>query len=273
MSFSREQLQQAAEEAFADKISAQDAKREIEETISLLDSGQIRVCEKRGDEWLVNEWIKKAILLYFKIRPMEKIEVGPFTWVDKIPLKKWTGEEGTRIVPHALTRYGAHVSAGAIQMPSYVNIGAFVGSGTMVDTWATVGSCAQIGKNVHLSGGVGIGGVLEPVQASPVIVEDNAFIGSRCIIVEGTLIEEGAVIGAGVKITASTKILDVTQKEPVLYRGRVPKYSVVIPGSTIKEFPAGSYGVGCALIIGKRSEKTDKKVSLTETLRDFDVPV
>jgi 2,3,4,5-tetrahydropyridine-2-carboxylate N-succinyltransferase len=252
---------------------SKEATNAIEKTVELLNVGEIRVCNKINDEWQVNQWIKKAILLYFRIKKMEKIECGPFTYVDKIPLKNWTGKEGTRIVPHSVSRYGSYIAPGAITMPSYVNIGAYVDSGTMVDTWATVGSCAQIGKNVHLSGGVGIGGVLEPIQANPVIVEDDAFVGSRCIIVEGTIVEEGAVIGAGVTVTASTKIIDVTQDEPVIHRGRVPKYSVVIPGSTVKEFKAGSFGVSCALIIGKRSEKTDKKVSLTNVLRDYNVSV
>lgn len=246
--------------------------REVEAVVSGLDRGETTIVQKQADgKWLVNASAKKAILLYFRLQKMELIEVGPFHFVDKIPLKKWTGKEGVRVVPHALVRRGAYIESGAILMPSYVNIGARVGSGTMVDTWATVGSCAFIGKNVHLSGGVGIGGVLEPVQASPVIVEDNVFVGSRAILVEGVHIEEGAVIGAGVTITGSTKIIDVTGKSPVVLKGRVPKNSVVIPGTTEKEFPAGKFGVPCALIIGTRKESTNLKTSLTDALRDFDV--
>lgn len=245
---------------------------EVEAVVLGLDCGQTTVVQKQADgKWLVNASAKKAILLYFRLQKMELIEVGPFHFVDKIPLKKWTGKEGVRVVPHALVRRGAFIESGAILMPSYVNIGARVGSGTMVDTWATVGSCAFIGKNVHLSGGVGIGGVLEPVQASPVIVEDNVFVGSRAILVEGVHIEEGAVIGAGVTITGSTKIIDVSGKSPVVLKGRVPKNSVVIPGTTEKEFPAGKFGVPCALIIGTRKESTNLKTSLTDALRDFDV--
>lgn len=245
---------------------------EVEAVVLGLDCGQTTVVQKQADgKWLVNASAKKAILLYFRLQKMELIEVGPFHFVDKIPLKKWTGKEGVRVVPHALVRRGAFIESGAILMPSYVNIGARVGSGTMVDTWATVGSCAFIGKNVHLSGGVGIGGVLEPVQDSPVIVEDNVFVGSRAILVEGVHIEEGAVIGAGVTITGSTKIIDVSGKSPVVLKGRVPKNSVVIPGTTEKEFPAGKFGVPCALIIGTRKESTNLKTSLTDALRDFDV--
>ncbi len=245
----------------------------IEYAIDGLDSGDQRVCTKQGSEWVTQQWLKQAILLYFKINKMKLIELGEFSFVDKIPLKKWRGTEGVRVVPHALVRKGSFVSPGAILMPSYVNIGAWVGPGTMVDTWATVGSCAQIGANVHLSGGVGIGGVLEPIQANPVIIEDNVFVGSRCIIVEGAVIEEGAVLGAGVTITASTKIIDVTEKNPKISKGRVPKNSVVIPGTTMKEFPAGQFGVPAALIIGQRSESTDKKTSLTKVLREFEVSV
>lgn len=245
----------------------------IFETIEGLDAGKIRVCEKTSQGWITHEWIKKAILLYFRIQKMDVMTAGDFTYFDKIPVKQWSGEEGVRVVPHALARKGCFIEKGAILMPSYVNIGAYVGAGTMVDTWATVGSCAQIGKNVHLSGGVGIGGVLEPVQASPVIVEDNAFIGSRCIVVEGALIEEGAVLGAGVTITASTKIIDVTGASPVEYKGRVPSHSVVIPGTQMKDFPSGKYGVPCSLIIGKRKPSTDLKTSLTEALRDYQVSV
>ncbi len=245
---------------------------EVESLITALDRGEISVVKKQDDgKWLVNATAKKAILLYFRLQKMEVIEAGPFHFVDKIPLKKWTGKEGVRVVPHALVRKGAFVETGAILMPSYVNIGARVGAGTMVDTWATVGSCAYIGKNVHLSGGVGIGGVLEPVQASPVIIEDNVFVGSRAILVEGVHIEEGAVIGAGVTITGSTKIIDVTGNSPVVLKGRVPKNCVVIPGTTEKVFPAGKFGVPCALIIGTRKESTNLKTSLTDALRDFDV--
>jgi len=248
-------------------------KEAIRETIDLLDKGQIRVAEKKDKEWVVNDWVKQAILLYFPIQEMEVMEVGPFEYYDKIPLKKNWERAGVRVVPPATARYGSFIEKGAILMPSYVNIGAYVGSGTLVDTWATVGSCAQIGKNVHLSGGVGIGGVLEPPSARPVIVEDNCFIGSRCIIVEGAVIEEEAVLGAGVIITASTRIIDVSGDEPVEYRGRVPARSVVISGTMNKKFPAGEYGVPVALIIGKRKESTDKKVSLNDVLREFNVPV
>jgi 2,3,4,5-tetrahydropyridine-2-carboxylate N-succinyltransferase len=251
--------------------NAPEVQTAVAETIKGLDTGAIRVVEKSGNEFTVNEWVKKAILLHFRIQKMSVIEVGDLRFVDKIPLKKWNGKEGVRVVPHALVREGAYISSGAILMPSYTNIGAFVGSGTMVDTWATVGSCAYIGANVHLSGGVGIGGVLEPVQAKPVIVEDNAFIGSRAILVEGVHIEEGAVIAAGVTITGSTKIIDVTGPAPIVYKGRVPRNSVVIPGTVQKEFAAGTYGTPCALIIGKRKESTNQKTSLTDALRDFDV--
>ncbi len=246
----------------------QDAVREI---IEMLDKGKVRVAEKKNGEWIVNDWVKQAILLYFPIQDMQVMEVGPFEFYDKIPLKKNWKDAGVRVVPPATARYGSYIEKGAILMPSYVNIGAYVGSGTLVDTWATVGSCAQIGKNVHLSGGVGIGGVLEPPNARPVIVEDNCFIGSRCIIVEGAVIEEEAVIGAGVIITGSTRIIDVSGDKPVEYRGRVPARSVVIPGVMNKKFPAGEYGVPVALIIGKRKESTDKKVSLNEALREFGV--
>lgn len=245
----------------------------ILETLALLDQGKIRVAEPGPSGWTVNEWVKKAILLFFRISKMETIQAGPFEYYDKIPLKKNFAALGVRVVPQALARYGSFIEAGAILMPSYVNIGAYVGSGTMVDTWATVGSCAQIGRNVHLSGGVGIGGVLEPPQAAPVIVEDHAFIGSRCIIVEGVRIGAEAVLGANVVLTQSTHIIDVTGKEAVTYRGEVPPRSVVIPGSYNKSFPAGTYQVPCALIIGTRKESTDKKVSLNDTLREFNVAV
>lgn len=245
----------------------------IDEAIVGLDRGLLRVCEKIDGQWKTNEWLKKAILLYFRQQKMTLMNSGDFNYYDKIPVKKWTGEEGVRVVPHALARLGSFIESGAILMPSYVNIGAHVGSGTMVDTWATVGSCAQIGRSVHLSGGVGIGGVLEPIQASPVIVEDHVFIGSRCIVVEGAVIEEGAVLGAGVTITASTKIIDVTGSQEKILHGRVPKNSVVIPGTVMKKFPAGEYGTPCALIIGQRKPSTDLKTSLTEALRDFQVSV
>lgn len=249
-------------------------KNHIREVIEHLDQGKIRVCEKTNKGWITQEWIKKAILLFFKTQKMEVMELNHhFSFIDKVPVKKWTGEEKVRVVPLAIARLGSFIEAGAILMPSYVNIGAFVGSGSMVDTWATVGSCAQIGKNVHLSGGVGIGGVLEPVQAQPVIIEDHAFIGSRCIIVEGVRIESGAVLGAGVTITSSTKIIDVSGSTTVEHKGVIPANSVVIPGSIPKKFPAGEFGINCALIIGKRKESTDQKTSLTQALRDFQVSV
>lgn len=245
----------------------------IREVIDMLDKGKIRIAEKIDNQWIINEWIKKAVLMYFPINKMEVCESGIFEYYDKIPLKRGFEEAGVRVVPPATVRYGAFINKGAVLMPSYVNIGAFVDSGTMVDTWATVGSCAQIGKNVHLSGGVGIGGVLEPVQAAPVIIEDNCFIGSRCIVVEGVRIEEEAVLGANTVITASTKIIDVSNSEPIEYKGYVPARSVVIPGSHTKHFPAGDYQVSCALIIGKRKESTDKKTSLNNALRDFKVSI
>ena len=246
----------------------------IKEVIGQIDQGKLRVCEKIEDKWVTHEWVKKAILLYFRIQKNEVLDVEHWSYFDKVPVKKWTGDEGVRVVPPAVARYGSFVEKGAILMPSYVNIGAYVGSGTMVDTWATVGSCAQIGTNVHLSGGVGIGGVLEPAQAQPVIVEDDCFIGSRCIVVEGVHLEKGVVLGAGVTITASTKIIDVSQASgPVVMKGRVPANSVVIPGVENKVFPAGSFGVPCALIIGQRQESTNKKTSLNQALRDFQVSV
>lgn len=245
----------------------------IFDTIEELDKGRLRVAEPTADGWKVNDWVKKAVILYFPITKMETIEVGPFEFHDKIPLKKDFASQGVRVVPHAIARHGSFLEKGVIMMPSYVNIGAYVGSGTMVDTWATVGSCAQIGQHVHLSGGVGIGGVLEPPQASPTIIEDNCFIGSRCIVVEGVRIEKEAVLGANVVLTQSTHIIDVSGPEPVHYKGRVPQRSVVIPGSYTKTFPAGDYQVSCALIIGKRKESTDKKVSLNNALRDYDVAV
>lgn len=243
----------------------------IREVIDMLDQGKVRVAEFAGGEWKVNQWVKMAVILYFPIQKMQKIETGPFEFHDKIDLKHGYDKMGVRVVPHAIARYGSYLSPNVIMMPSYVNIGARVDSGTMVDTWATVGSCAQIGKNVHLSGGVGIGGVLEPVQAAPVIIEDNCFIGSRAIIVEGVRIEKEAVIAANVSITQSTKIIDVSGNEPVTYKGRVPERSVVIPGTYTKQFPAGEYQVQCALIIGKRKASTDHKTSLNQALREFNV--
>jgi len=249
-----------------------ETQNEIIKTIDLLDKGLIRVAEPGENGWIVNQWIKKAVILYFPIRKMETIEIGPFEFHDKIPLKKNYKALGIRVVPHAIARYGSYLAPGVIMMPSYVNIGAHVEEGTMVDTWATVGSCAQIGKFVHLSGGVGIGGVLEPIQAAPVIIEDNCFIGSRCIVVEGAHIGREAVLGANVVITNSTKIIDVTSETKIEYKGFVPPRSVVIPGSYLKKFPAGEFSVPCALIIGKRKESTDKKTSLNEALREYDIP-
>ncbi len=245
----------------------------VESVISDLNRGNLRVSEKIDGVWKTNAWIKQAILFYFRLRQMSIMEAGDFNYYDKIPVKKWTGDEGVRVVPPAIARYGSFIAKGAILMPSYLNVGAYVDSGTMVDTWATVGSCAQIGKNVHLSGGVGIGGVLEPVQASPVIIEDDVFIGSRCIVVEGVVIEQGAVLGAGVTITASTKIVDVTGDEEKSWKGRVPPQAVIIPGSLTKTFPAGTYGVPCALLIGYRTASTDKKTSLNNALREYQVSV
>src|SRR6056300_1608545 len=245
----------------------------IRTVIRQLDEGTLRVAEPNEAGWKVNEWVKKAVVLYFPIQKMETLEAGPLEFHDKIPLKTGYQEKGIRVVPHAVARHGAYISKGVILMPSYVNIGAYVDEGTMVDTWATVGSCAQIGKNVHLSGGVGIGGVLEPLQAAPVVVEDNAFLGSRSIVVEGIRIEKEAVLGANVVLTGSTKIIDVTGEEPKEFKGYVPARSVVIPGTYNKKFPAGEYGVPCALIIGKRKESTDKKTSLNDALRTYDVAV
>ena len=241
----------------------------VREAVRLLDEGELRVAEPSPSGWITNTWVKEAILLYFGVQKMEKISVGPFEWHDKIPIKVEFDMARVRVVPPAVVRYGAFIEPGAVLMPCYVNIGARVGSGTMVDTWATVGSCAQIGKDCHLAGGVGIGGVLEPPSSRPVIIEDGVFIGSRCIVVEGVLIETEAVLGAGVVLTANTPIIDVTGAEPVELRGRVPARSVVIPGVRPKRFPAGEYGVPCALIIGKRTEGTDRKVSLNAALRDF----
>ena len=250
-----------------------ETQRAIREVIGLLDAGELRCANPGPDGWEVQEWVKKGVVLYFPIQKMETLEAGIFEYHDKIPLKKGYREKGIRVVPHAVARHGAYIAGGTILMPSYVNIGAYVDEGTMVDTWATVGSCAQIGKNVHLSGGVGIGGVLEPLQAAPVIIEDNAFIGSRSIVVEGVRVEREAVLGANVVLTASTRIIDVSGEAPVEYKGRVPARSVVIPGSYTKEFPAGTYQVSCALIIGQRKESTDKKTSLNDALREYDVAV
>jgi 2,3,4,5-tetrahydropyridine-2-carboxylate N-succinyltransferase len=252
-------------------LNDQETVATIERVIEDLDKGILRVAEPSDNGWQVNEWIKKAVILYFPTRKMATMAAGPMEFHDKIKLKSGYEKLGIRVVPHAVARYGAYISAGVVMMPSYVNIGAYVDAGTMVDTWATVGSCAQIGKNVHLSGGVGIGGVLEPVQAAPVIIEDNAFIGSRCILVEGVRIGKEAVLGANVTLTASTKIIDVTGKEPKNYQGYVPPRSVVIPGSLPKKFNAGTYNVPCALIIGERKESTNKKTSLNSALRDYNV--
>ena len=273
-----EELKQTIETAWTDRALLQ--KPEIAEavrrTVELVDKGALRCAEPvdaEKSEWRVNEWVKKAVILYFPIQPMRKMEAGELEWFDKMELKHGYEALGVRAVPHAVARYGAYIAPGAILMPSYVNIGAYVDTGTMVDTWATVGSCAQIGKHVHLSGGVGIGGVLEPVQAAPVIIEDNCFIGSRSIVVEGAHVCREAVLGSNTVITGSTHIIDVTGAEPVEYRGYVPARSVVVPGSYTKKFPAGEYGVSCALIIGHRKESTDKKTSLNDALRDFGVAV
>ena len=270
------ELRPLIEQAFEDRSKLQDAayKQAVEQTIELLDKGVLRVATRGDDgEWTVHAWTKQAILLYFGVRGMERVEVGAYEYHDKIPLKKRLDEQGVRVVPPGTIRYGAHMEAGSILMPGYVNIGAYVGTGTMVDTWATVGSCAQIGKGVHLSGGVGIGGVLEPPGATPVIIEDGAFLGSRSIVVEGSRIGEEAVLGANVVVTSSTKIIDVTGDEPVEMKGYVPPRSVVIPGTRTKQFPAGEYQIPVALIIGKRKESTDKKVTLNDALRDFGVSV
>lgn len=269
------QLQQNIENAWNDRslLSNQVTIDSIRSVIDLLDEGTLRVAEPTEDGWQVNEWVKKAVVLYFPIQKMETLEAGIFEYHDKIPLKRDYKKKGIRVVPNAVARHGAYISSGTILMPSYVNIGAYVDEGTMVDTWATVGSCAQIGKNVHLSGGVGIGGVLEPLQAAPVIIEDGAFIGSRCIVVEGVRVEKEAVLGANVVLTMSTKIIDVTGNEPIEMKGVVPERSVVIPGSYTKNFPAGDYNVPCALIIGKRKESTNKKTSLNDALREYDVAV
>lgn len=269
------ETQQLIESVWNDRTLLQDenVKQIICSIVGQLDRGELRIAEKTSSGWKVNEWLKKAVILYFPIQQMEVMDAMPFQYYDKIKLKTGLKEAGIRVVPGAVTRYGAYIAPGVIVMPGFVNIGAYVDEGTMVDTWATVGSCAQIGKNVHLSGGVGIGGVLEPVQASPVIIEDNCFIGSRCIVVEGVVVEKEAVLGANVVLTQSTKIIDVSGDKPVEYKGWVPAQSVVIPGSYLKKFPAGEYNVSCALIIGKRKPSTDMKTSLNQTLREFNVSV
>jgi 2,3,4,5-tetrahydropyridine-2-carboxylate N-succinyltransferase len=245
----------------------------IRELIHLLDQGKLRVASPGNNGWVVHEWIKKGVILYFSIQKMETIELLPFEFHDKIQLKQGYADLGVRVVPHAIARYGSYLARGVIMMPSFVNIGAYVDSGTMIDTWATVGSCAQIGKDVHLSGGVGIGGVLEPVQSAPVIIEDNCFIGSRCIVVEGIRVEEKSVLGANVVLTQSTKIIDVTGEKPVEYKGYIPERSVVISGTRTKKFKAGTFQVPCALIIGKRKASTNLKTSLNDALREYDVSV
>jgi 2,3,4,5-tetrahydropyridine-2-carboxylate N-succinyltransferase len=268
-------MQSIIESAWEDRSLLKNSETQdtIRAVINQLDSGELRVASPTDSGWQVNEWVKKAVVLYFPIQKMETLEAGPMEFHDKMPLKRGYKEKGIRVVPHAIARHGAYISSGVIMMPCYVNIGAYVDAGTMVDTWATVGSCSQIGKNVHLSGGVGIGGVLEPLQAAPVIIEDNAFIGSRCIVVEGARIGKEAVLGANVVITASTKVIDVSGSSPIEYRGEVPDRSVVIPGSYTKTFPAGDYQVPCALIIGQRKESTDKKTSLNNALREHNVAV
>jgi len=270
-----EHLKQMIDEAWENRslLREEIVQQTIREVIHLLDLGQLRVAEPTANGWKVNEWVKKAVVLYFPIQNMKPVEVGIFEYYDKIPLKHNYDEKGVRVVPPAVARRGAYIAKGAILMPSYVNIGAYVDEGTMVDTWATVGSCAQIGKHVHLSGGVGVGGVLEPLQAAPVIVEDGAFIGSRCILVEGVRVGKEAVLGANVVLTSSTKIIDVTGSEPKELTGHVPERSVVIPGSYTKHFPAGDYQVPCALIIGQRKASTDKKTSLNDALREYGVSV
>ncbi len=271
-----EDLKKTIESAWDDReeLKREEVREAVRTVIELLDKGELRTAQPLADgNWQVNEWVKKAVILYFPIQEMKISEAGPLEYHDKMELKRGYDKLGVRVVPQAAARYGAYLAKGVIMMPSYVNIGAYVDEGTMVDTWATVGSCAQIGKNVHLSGGVGIGGVLEPIQAAPVIIEDNCFIGSRCIVVEGARIGQAAVLGANVVITGSTKVIDVSGPEPIEYKGYVPARSVVIPGVFEKSFPAGRYGVPCALIIGKRKESTDKKTSLNDALRDFGVAV
>ncbi|HEU0078570.1 MAG TPA: 2,3,4,5-tetrahydropyridine-2,6-dicarboxylate N-succinyltransferase [Longimicrobiaceae bacterium] len=271
----RVELERVVSAAYADRerLKEREVAQAVAETIDLLDRGQVRVAEKSGGAWRVNTWVKEAILLYFALRPLEPMEAGGLRFHDKIPVKTDLQAQGIRVVPPGVARYGSFLEPGAILMPGYVNIGAYVGAGTMVDTWATVGSCAQVGRDVHLAGGVGIGGVLEPPQATPTIIEDGAFIGSRCVVVEGVVVEEEAVLGAGVVLTASTQVVDVTGAEPVVSRGRIPARSVVIPGTRPKEFPAGTFHVPCALIVGQRQESTDRKTSLNDVLRTFDVQV
>jgi 2,3,4,5-tetrahydropyridine-2-carboxylate N-succinyltransferase len=272
---SKTTMQTTIEQAWENRelLKESSVQKIIRSVIEELDKGRLRVAQPSEGKWIVNDWVKKAIILYFPIQQMRVIEVGPFEFHDKMQLKTGYQQLGVRVVPHAVARYGSFLASGVILMPSYVNIGAFVDEGTMVDTWATVGSCAQIGKHVHLSGGVGIGGVLEPVQASPVIIEDGCFIGSRCIVVEGVHVEKEAVLGANVVITQSTKIIDVTGSDPVEYKGVVPARSVVIPGSYTKQFPAGEFQVPCALIIGKRKQSTDLKTSLNDALREHSISV
>ncbi len=278
MTDNHNELQTRIEQAWENRELLHDEsyRQTIRQVIDLIDRGQLRTAQpvaEGSEEWQVNEWVKKAVLLYFPIQPMRKMQAGELEWYDKMELKHDYEQLGVRVVPHAVARYGAYIAPGAILMPSYVNIGAYVDTGTMVDTWATVGSCAQIGRHVHLSGGVGIGGVLEPVQAAPVIIEDNCFIGSRSIVVEGAHVCREAVLGSNTVITGSTHIIDVTGPEPVTYKGYVPARSVVVPGSYRKQFPAGEYSVSCALIIGRRKESTDKKTSLNDALRDFGVSI
>jgi len=270
-----QEIQSKIEQAWEnrDLLKENETQRIIHDVVEMLDKGKLRVAEPTEDGWMVNDWVKKAVIMYFPIQKMETSYAGPMEFHDKMPLKTNYAELGIRVVPHAVARHGAYIAPGVILMPSYVNIGAYVDSGTMVDTWATVGSCAQIGKHVHLSGGVGIGGVLEPVQAAPVIIEDGAFIGSRCIVVEGVRVGKEAVLGAGVTLTLSTKIIDVTGSEPKEYRGYVPERSVVIPGTLMKQFASGEYGVPCALIIGQRKPSTDLKTSLNDALREHNVAV
>lgn len=270
-----EDLKERVSAAFADREKAKEPfyAMAVRETMNLVDRGVVRAAQKGADGWEVNAWVKEAILLFMSGAEMKTMELPPFEFHDRIPLKKGLAEAGVRVVPPGVIRYGAFCERGVVVMPGYVNIGAWVGSGTMVDTWATVGSCAQVGRNVHLSGGVGLGGVLEPSSARPVIIEDGAFIGSRSVIVEGVIVEEDAVIGANTVLTASTPIIDVTGDEEVIYKGRVPARSVVIPGTRVKKFPAGEYNLPCALIIGQRSASTDRKTSLNSVLRDFQVPV
>ena len=268
-------LQQIIDAAYADKslLGQPESRQAVLEAIDRLDKGQLRVAEPQGGTWVTHAWVKQAVLLYFSIAEMQIMEIGPFTYYDKIPLKKDLKAQGVRLVPPGAVRYGAHLEPGCVVMPGYVNIGAYVGSGTMVDTWATVGSCAQIGQNVHLSGGVGVGGVLEPPQAAPVIIEDGAFVGSRCIVVEGVHVGAEAVLGAGVVLTASTPIIDVTGPQEKVIKGSVPARSVVVPGTRPKQFAAGTYHLPCALIIGTRNASTDLKTSLNDVLRRFDLPV